>query len=75
MKRIITLLFFLLFLILPYTVLSQKKELYEEGNDARRNTLQPPVKIMDVMGLKPGMTIGDIGAGRGRFAVWFADRV
>ncbi len=30
---------------------------------------------MDVIGLKPGMVIGDIGAGTGRFAVWFADRV
>jgi len=30
---------------------------------------------MDTMGLKPGMVIGDIGAGTGRFAVWFADRV
>jgi ubiquinone/menaquinone biosynthesis C-methylase UbiE len=30
---------------------------------------------MDTIGLKPGMAIGDIGAGRGRFTVWFADRV
>ena len=30
---------------------------------------------MDVIGLKPGMVIGDIGVGTGRFTVWFADRI
>lgn len=39
------------------------------------NRRQPPEKVMDAMGLKPGMTIGEIGAGRGRYAVWLAHRV
>jgi len=52
----------------------QEKEFVEPWEE-RHNRLQPPVKIMDAMGLKPGMVIGDIGAGRGRFTVWFADRV
>ena len=30
---------------------------------------------MDAIGLKLGMVIGDIGAGRGRYTVWFSDRV
>jgi ubiquinone/menaquinone biosynthesis C-methylase UbiE len=30
---------------------------------------------MDAIGLEAGMTIADIGAGRGRYTVWFADRV
>jgi ubiquinone/menaquinone biosynthesis C-methylase UbiE len=30
---------------------------------------------MDIIGLKEGMVIADIGAGRGRMTVWFADRV
>ena len=37
--------------------------------------LQPPEKIMDAIGLKPGMIIGEVGAGTGRFTVWLARRV
>jgi ubiquinone/menaquinone biosynthesis C-methylase UbiE len=39
------------------------------------NKWQPPEKIMDAMGLVEGMVIGEIGAGGGRFSVWFAGRV
>lgn len=39
------------------------------------NQRQPPIKIMDAIGLKRGMTIGEIGAGTGRMTVWLADRV
>jgi ubiquinone/menaquinone biosynthesis C-methylase UbiE len=52
----------------------QNREL-EERSEKRFNKLQPPEKIMDAIGLKPGMVIGDIGAGEGRFTVWFAQRV
>jgi SAM-dependent methyltransferase len=44
----------------------------EEGKE---NLLQPPDKIMDAIGLKPGMAIGEVGAGFGRFTVWLARRV
>ena len=44
----------------------------EEENE---NLLQPPDKIMDAIGLKPGMVIGEVGAGTGRFTVWLARRV
>ena len=44
----------------------------EEENE---NLLQPPDKIMDAIGLKPGMIIGEVGAGFGRFTVWLARRV
>jgi len=54
---------------------TQQNKNFAEGWEKRLNRLQPPKKIMDAIGLKPGMTIGDIGAGRGRFTVWFADRV
>lgn len=37
--------------------------------------LQPPKKIMDVIGVKPGMVIGEVGAGRGRFTVYLAREV
>ena len=36
---------------------------------------QPSDRIMDVLGVKPGMVIGEIGAGNGRLAVKMARRV
>lgn len=39
------------------------------------NLRQPPEKVMDAIGVKPGMAIGEIGAGRGRYAVKLAARV
>lgn len=39
------------------------------------NRSQPPEKILDALGLKPGMIIGEVGAGRGRFTVRLANRV
>jgi len=68
--------FLLAFLVaLSGAIWSQQEEGFVEPWEERHNKLQPPVKIMDAMDLKPGMVIGDIGAGRGRFTVWFADRV
>jgi ubiquinone/menaquinone biosynthesis C-methylase UbiE len=65
---------FLLFSI----VFMLNSQWYEGNSDKRehaRNKKQPPGKIMDVMGLKPGMVIGEIGAGRGRYTVKLAARV
>ncbi len=39
------------------------------------NEMQPPQKIMDAIGVKQGMVIGEIGAGRGRFTVYLARQV
>ncbi len=64
-----------LFVAAASVVWTQDKKDFAEPGEKRQNELQPPEKIMNVIGLKPGMVIGDIGAGRGRFAVWFADRV
>ena len=55
--------------------MGERKSSFVEPGEQRRNNWHPPEKIMDTIGLKPGMVIGDIGAGRGRFTVWFADRV
>ena len=68
----------LVFWILLWMVLAtfgQEKRIPVESWERRLNQVQPPEEIMDAIGLKPGMIIGDIGAGRGRLAVWFADRV
>jgi len=40
-----------------------------------RETWQPPEKIMDSIGVKPGMRIGEAGAGRGYFTFPLARRV
>jgi ubiquinone/menaquinone biosynthesis C-methylase UbiE len=39
------------------------------------NSYQPPNKVLDSLGIKPGMIIAEIGAGRGRYAVHMAKRV
>jgi len=47
----------------------------ENSNEARLNRLQPPDQVMDAIGVKPGMTVAEIGAGRGRYVVQLAVRV
>lgn len=41
----------------------------------RREEWQPPDKIMDAIGVKPGMVIGEPGAGRGYMTFYLAERV
>jgi ubiquinone/menaquinone biosynthesis C-methylase UbiE len=36
---------------------------------------QPPEKVMNAAGVKPGMVVGEVGAGRGRFTMHLARRV
>jgi ubiquinone/menaquinone biosynthesis C-methylase UbiE len=58
--------------------ISQKQQdvLTPEGaNEARLNRLQPPDQVMDAIGIKPGMAVAEIGAGRGRYVVQIAVRV
>lgn len=43
--------------------------------EARSNEFWPPARIMDVVGVAAGMTVAEIGAGRGRNVVYLADRV
>jgi len=53
---------------------STGRESQEEFED-RNNAWQPPEKVMDAIGVKPGMVIGEVGAGQGRFTVRLAHRV
>lgn len=46
-------------------------EVYEE----MRNRQQPPEKLVEAIGIKEGMTIADIGAGRGRVTIFLAKKV
>lgn len=47
----------------------------ENANEARLNRLQPPERVLDAIGVRPGMTVAEIGAGQGRYAVQLAARV
>jgi ubiquinone/menaquinone biosynthesis C-methylase UbiE len=47
----------------------------ENANEARLNRLQPPEQVMDAIGIKPGMVVAEIGAGRGRYVMQIAVRV
>ena len=46
-----------------------------EASEAWLNGQHQPEKLMDAIGLKEGMTIADIGAGRGRMTVFFSLKV
>ena len=47
----------------------------EIAKDAQANEHNPPEKIMNIIGLAPGMSSAEIGAGRGRVVIHLADRV
>lgn len=40
-----------------------------------RESWQPPDKIMDAIGVKPGMVIGEVGAGTGFFTFYLSQRI
>ena len=66
------------FFILTNVGLSQEQQSVltpESANEARLNGLQPPDQVMDAIGIKPGMVVAEIGAGRGRYVVQIAVRV
>jgi ubiquinone/menaquinone biosynthesis C-methylase UbiE len=44
----------------------------QESWEKSLNERQPPDKVMTTIGVKPGMTIGEIGCGRGRYTVYLA---
>jgi len=47
----------------------------EEWEKAINKIMQPPEKVMDAIGIKPEMIIGELGAGHGRYTVHLAKRV
>jgi len=57
------------------SVLSVGSSQTVEYGERQTNERQPPDKVMDAIGLKPGMVIGEVGAGRGRYTVHLAVRV
>lgn len=67
--------FFFLTILAPSYLLSQQKNVPVEPSETWANNQHQPEKLMDAIGLKEGMTIADIGAGRGRMTVFFSVRV
>jgi ubiquinone/menaquinone biosynthesis C-methylase UbiE len=43
--------------------------------EIRLNKRQPPDTVLHTIGVKPGMMIGEVGAGRGRYTVHIASRI
>lgn len=46
-----------------------------DGWEERANRYQPPEEVMDAIGVKAGMTVAEVGAGKGRYVVRMAARV
>jgi SAM-dependent methyltransferase len=46
-----------------------------EPREVRSTERQSPDRVMDAVGVRPGMTVGEVGAGRGRYTVYLARRV
>jgi len=53
-------------------VWGQTKEVQVENWEVRINERQPVQKVIDAIGVKPGMVVGEVGAGTGRVTVWLA---
>lgn len=54
---------------------SQDSDRLSEPREKFANSVQPPKEVMDLIGVRPGFVIGEVGAGRGRVTVHLADRV
>ncbi|MFO7981491.1 MAG: class I SAM-dependent methyltransferase [Candidatus Aminicenantes bacterium] len=76
---------FLIFILLSVSngfgigadVCEQQKSVLDPINEdeARLNRLMPPDKVLEIVGVSPGMTVAEIGAGKGRYIVHLAVRV
>lgn len=73
MKRIT--LFLLILCFSRAFLFCQEVKVPVEASETWGNNQHQPEKLMDAIGLKEGMTIADIGAGRGRLTVFFSIRV
>ena len=61
---------FLIFGFLPVFLAAQVDP--ADAWERRLNELQPPDKVLEAIGVRPGMVIGEVGAGRGRYTVHLA---
>ncbi len=57
------------------TAVAPSQDQSVEEWEKRTFTKQPPERVMDAAGIKEGMVVGEVGAGRGRFTMHLARRV
>ncbi len=70
-KRIALSAFFLVCLVSAAAV----SPVAAQYDNPSRDSLEQPGKVMEATGVKPGMVIGEIGAGQGYFTFWLAKGV
>lgn len=61
--------------VLAVSLHSCNMDLDWKQDEKINNAVQPPAEVMDRIGVKEGMVIGEFGSGRGRFTVPLAVRV
>lgn len=61
--------------VLPQAQIPPPSSSLTEHAEIRANEIQPPDMVMDILGIRPGLVIGEVGAGRGRVTVHLAARV
>jgi len=64
-----------LFALSCFSLLAQDRDPLTLPREVRLNERQPPEIILKAIGIKPGMIIGEVGAGRGRYTVQIASRI
>lgn len=76
MKRMILLSAMTVFLSVQVpAAVPQDPDRLTESREQAANAIQPPDQVMDLIGIRPGLVIGEVGAGRGRVTVHLAARV
>jgi len=72
-KSVITVLLFTIFSARSYFLHAQAD--LSEAREKSATERQAPDKVMAAVGVQPGMVLGEIGAGRGRYTVYLARKV
>ena len=66
---------FILVLFFCTKLIGQEQDSLVLPWEVRLNKRQPPDTVLKTIGIKPGMIIGEVGAGRGRYTVQIASRI
>jgi SAM-dependent methyltransferase len=66
---------FFFFLVSCFPLLGQEMDSLTLPREVELNKRQPPDIVLKTIGVEPGMIIGEVGAGRGRYTVHIASRI
>jgi ubiquinone/menaquinone biosynthesis C-methylase UbiE len=58
-----------------FSLHGQQKDSLTLPREVSLNERQPPDVVLETIGIEPGMIIGELGAGRGRYTVHIASRI